>query len=107
MYVPVSVKESLKSLGSSSRWLKMELLSQLQQLHDLSNLTLEDKTCCPPAMGPGFLRNNNPLSEGCEIYILVTLRVDRNEQQGKKRKMRFSSAPQPKPLVPKIKCYPP
>ena len=62
MYVPVSVKESLKSLGSSSRWLKMELFSQLQQLHDLSNLTLEDKTSCPPAVGSGFLRNNNPLS---------------------------------------------
>jgi hypothetical protein len=37
-------------------------------------------------MGPGFLRNNNPLSWGCEIYNLVTLRVERKEKQGKKRK---------------------
>jgi hypothetical protein len=35
--------------------------------------------------GPGFLRYNNPLSWECEIYNLVTLRVERKEKQGKKR----------------------
>ena len=61
----------------------------------LSNLTLEDKTSCPPAMGPGFLGNNNPLSWGCEVYNLVMLRVERKERQGERRKKEIYFCPQP------------